>query len=161
MAGLPKYFGLATTSIDAKNRITIPAKFRKKLPTQSDGKAVLYVMYGADFRCLDIFDSESGALRMAELSGESGLPSALQRERKRMMARVEEVELDKQGRVLLPKDHVEWAGLKGEVLVAGCGDHLEVYVSGAAAAVGAPVPNEDLDPTAIAGLYNGTLPEQD
>ncbi len=161
MAGLPKYFGLATTSIDAKNRITIPAKFRNKLPLQPDGKAVLFVMPGADYRHLDIFDSDSGAQRIAELTGQGKLPSDEQRRMQRLLGMMEQVELDKQGRVLLPKGHVAFAKLKGDVLVSGCGDHLQVYVAEEAAEGSAAVAIEDMDPSDVANIYSSTLPEQD
>lgn len=160
MAGKAKYYGLATTSMDAKNRITIPAKFRSKLPAGSDGKTHLYVIVGADFRHLDIFDQESGERRIEELTGQSGLPGQDQRRRQQLLALVEQVELDKQGRVLLPKDHVVYARLKGEVVVSGAGDHLQVYDPGEAEEVAAPVSIDKLDPDAVADIYNSTLPEQ-
>jgi MraZ protein len=161
MAGLPKYFGLASTSIDAKNRITIPAKFRNKLPTQPDGKAVLFVMPGADFRHLDIFDSESGTQRIAELTGDGKLPTDEQRRKQRLLGMMEQVELDRQGRVLLPKGHVAYARLKGDVVVSGCGDHLQVYIANEATEVEAAVSIEDMNPDDVAEIYNNTLSEQD
>src|SRR5690606_6603855 len=160
MAGLARYFDLATTSMDAKNRITIPAKFRSKLPVSSDGKVLLYVMIGADFRHLDIFDQESGERRIEALTGETGLPGEVQRKRQQFLAMVEQVELDKQGRVLLPKSHVGYASLKSEVVISGAGDHMQVYDPTEAEAVSAPVSVEKLDPRDVSAIYNSTLPEQ-
>lgn len=160
MAGLPKYFGLATTSMDSKNRITIPAKFRSKLPATSDGKTLLYVMIGADFRHLDIFDQESGEKRIEALSGDAGLPGETQRKRQQFLAMVEQVELDKQGRVLLPKNHVAYAKLQSEVVVSGAGDHMQVYDPAEAEEETAPVAIEKLEPSAVSAIYNSTLPEQ-
>lgn len=160
MAGLPRYFGLATTSMDSKNRITIPAKFRSKLPASSDGKTLLYVMIGADFRHLDIFDSESGLRRIEALTGQDGLPNEEQRRRQQFLAMVEQVEVDKQGRILLPKSHVGYAMLKSEVVVSGAGDHMQVYDEAQAEEVSAPVNIEKLDPGAVSAIYNSTLPEQ-
>lgn len=160
MAGTPKYFGLASTSIDAKNRITIPAKFRSKLPAGSDGKTLLYVIVGADFRHLDVFDQESGERRIEELTGRGGLPGQDQRRRQQLLALVEQVEIDRQGRVLLPKSHVAYAKLEGEVVVSGAGDHLQIYDPGEAEEVAAPVSIDKLDPASVADIYNNTLPEQ-
>ncbi|MCA8918390.1 MAG: hypothetical protein KDB68_16790 [Planctomycetes bacterium] len=160
MAGLPKYFGLATTSMDAKNRITIPAKFRSKLPATSDGKTLLYVMIGADFRHLDIFDQESGEKRIEALTGDSGLPGETQRRRQQLLSMMEQVELDKQGRILLPKNHVAYAKLQSEVVVSGAGDHMQIYDPSEADEVAAPVAIEKLDPSAVSAIYNSTLPEQ-
>jgi MraZ protein len=160
MAGGPKYFGLATTSMDSKNRITIPAKFRSRLPATSDGKVLLYVMLGADFRHLDIFDQESGERRIEALTGEAGLPSDAQRKRQQFLAMVEQVEVDKQGRVLLPKSHVAYANLTSEVIVSGNGDHMQLYDPTEAEKANVPVNIEKLDPGAVSGIYNSTLPEQ-
>lgn len=160
MASLPRYFGLASTSMDAKNRITLPAKFRSKLPVTSDGKTILYVMVGADFRHLDIFDFESGLARIEALTGQTGLPGEAQRQRQQFLAMVEQVELDGQGRLLLPKSHVAYANLKSEIVVSGAGDHMQLYDPSEAAAGNALVSIEKLDPSAVSSLYNSTLPEQ-
>jgi MraZ protein len=146
--------------MDAKNRITLPAKFRSKLPVANDGRTLLYVMVGADFRHLDIFDQEGGQARIEALTGETGLPTEKQRQRQQFLAMVEQVEMDRQGRLLLPKSHVSYANLKSEVMISGAGDHMQVYDSAEAEAGNAPVSIEQLNPSAVSALYNSTLPEQ-
>jgi MraZ protein len=146
--------------MDAKNRITIPAKFRSKLPVGSDGKTHVYVILGADFRHLDIFDMESGERRIEALTGQAGLPGEGQRRRQQFLAMVEQVEVDKQGRILLPKSHVAYAMLKDEVIVSGAGDHMQLYDESQAIELAVPVKIETLDPSAVSAIYNSTLPEQ-
>jgi MraZ protein len=160
MASAPRYFGLATTSMDAKNRITLPAKFRSKLPVSNDGKTSLFVILGADFRHLDIFDAESGQARVDALTGQTGIPGEVQRKRQQFLGMVEIVEMDAQGRMLLPKSHVAYANLKSEVVVSGAGDHMQLYDPSEAAAANALVSIETLDPSAVSKIYNSTLPEQ-
>jgi MraZ protein len=146
--------------MDSKNRITIPAKFRSRLPASADGRTLLYVMIGADFRHLDIFDQESGEKRIEALTGNSGLPGEDQRRRQQLLAMMEQVELDKQGRILLPKTHAGYANLKSEVVISGAGDHMQVFDAGEADVLAAPVDIEKLDPTQVSAIYNSTLPEQ-
>jgi MraZ protein len=160
MAGTARYFGFATSSLDNKNRVTVPAKFRSKLPASADGKTLLYVMIGPDFRHLEVFDQPSGERRIEELTGGEGLPSEEQRRRQHLLAYVEQVELDKQGRVLLPKELVSYANIQGEVVVSGAGDHIKIFDPREAEAGAAPVSAEKLDPQAVATIYNSTLPEQ-
>ena len=148
-----RYIGEAQTIIDAKNRITLPAKFRSKLPPSPDGTIVLLVAPGPDFRSLEIFDKESGDRRMQELTGDSGLPDAEQRKRQALLAKFEYCECDKQGRVLLPSSHVAWARLKGEVKVSGRGGHLLIYSPEEAKTSAVQLDLEDLDPAAVARLY--------
>lgn len=159
MAESPRYFGFATSSVDAKNRITIPAKFRSKLPVGHEGRTFVYVMMGPDFRHLAVYDLASGQRRIDELTGDTGIPGEVQRKRQQYLALVEEVEVDKQGRVLLPKEHVEYARLKGEVVVSGAGDHIEVYDPEEGRHVSAPVSIEKLDPQHVSAIFDGTMPK--
>jgi MraZ protein len=145
--------------MDAKNRITIPAKFRSKFPVSSDGKTLLYVMIGPDFRHLAVFDQHDGERRIDELTGIAGLPGEEQRKRQQLLAYVEQIELDKQGRILLPKEHVAYANLKSEVVISGAGDHLQICDPDEARAVSAPVSVEKLDPQTVANIYNSTRTE--
>jgi len=153
MAGGSRYIGESQTVIDAKNRITMPAKFRGKLPVAADGSILLCVSPGPDFRSLEVFDAESGERRMHELSGETGLPGAEQRKRQALLSKFEYCECDKQGRVLLPASHVSWAKLRGELVVSGRGDHLLIYSPEEAKAVNVMLGLEDLDPAQISKLY--------
>ncbi|MBX3458784.1 MAG: hypothetical protein KF696_02325 [Planctomycetes bacterium] len=160
MASAPRYFGLASTTVDSKNRITIPAKFRSRLPVSSDGKTFVYVTIGPDFRHLALFDQISGEQRIEDLTGKAGLPGEGQRRQQQLLGWFEQAEVDKAGRILLPKGHLEYARLKSEVVVSGAGDHLQIFDPQEAGEGNAPVSAEKLDPLAVARIYNSTLPEQ-
>ncbi|HRJ77972.1 MAG TPA: hypothetical protein PLF37_05610 [Planctomycetota bacterium] len=153
MVGVSRYIGEAQTIIDAKNRITLPAKFRGRLPVSPDGSILLYVMPGPEFPCLEVFDMVSGERRIAELTGEAGLPGAEQLRRQSLLGMMELCECDKQGRILLPAKHVGWAKLKGEVRVSGRGDRLLLYCAEEAKTFNALLDLDDLDPAQIAKLY--------
>jgi MraZ protein len=108
-------------TIDDKNRLTLPAKFRQEL---AGGVVVTRGMDG----CLYAY----GAAAWSELV-ETRLRSLdpLSREG-RLMQRfffsgAAEVEPDKQGRIMLPSALVESARLGREVVVAGVYDHLEIW----------------------------------
>ncbi|MBE7492863.1 MAG: hypothetical protein HS108_14065 [Planctomycetes bacterium] len=160
MAKPQRYFGSAVSSLDAKNRINVPAKFRSRFPVSQDNKVFVYVMPGPDFRHLEVFDSEQGERRVDELTGGHGLPDAQQRSRQSLLGLVEQVELDGQGRILLPKHLVDYARLKGEVIVSGAGDHLQICDPDEARTQSVPVHPDQLDPTQIAEIYNGAMPKQ-
>ena|SRR3972149_6267602 len=49
--------------------------------------------------------------------------------RRQMFAQAQEVEIDKQGRIILPDSLLDWAGVKDEVIVIGVGDHFEIWES--------------------------------
>ena len=108
-------------TIDDKNRLTLPAKFRESF---ADGGVVTRGLDG----CLYLYASEEWdslvGSRLAELDplGQEG----------RLMQRyffsgAAEAEPDKQGRIMLPAALVEHASLGREVVVAGVHDHLEIW----------------------------------
>jgi len=108
-------------TIDDKNRLTLPAKFRAEF---GDGIVVtrgldgcLYAYTRADWEKL--VENQLGSL------------SPLSREGRVMLryffSAATEAELDRQGRVMIPGALSESAGLGREVVVAGVYDHLEIW----------------------------------
>ena len=49
--------------------------------------------------------------------------------RRQMFAAAQVVEIDKQGRIILPDSLASWAGIKDEIIVVGVGDHFEIWES--------------------------------
>jgi MraZ protein len=107
-------------SVDDKGRIAVPAKFRLQL----DGGA--YVARWVD-ACLAIFpkaEFESLATRVGEL----GIADAGARTFSRaLFASAYEVELDRQGRIVVPASLRELAGLAGDAVIVGARDHAEIW----------------------------------
>jgi MraZ protein len=108
-------------TIDDKNRLTLPARFRDAM---SDGVVVtrgmdgcLYAYPRADW--LDRFQS-----RVADLDPLSGEGRKLQRH---FFSGAAEAEPDKQGRIMIPAAPLRYAGLARDVVVAGIHDHLEIW----------------------------------
>jgi MraZ protein len=108
-------------TLDEKNRLTLPAKFRQEfkdgvvLTRGMDG--CLYAYTRTDWerlvddrlRSLDTLNREARLMQRFFFSG------------------AVEAELDKQGRVMVPNALTESAGLQREVVVAGVYDHLEIW----------------------------------
>ena len=109
-------------TIDDKGRLTIPAKFRGELA------AGVVVTRGLN-RNLIAFaldDWQDLAGRVKGLPW--GDPSAREF-RRRIFAGAVDLEPDKQGRILLPATLRDFAGINGEVVIAGMFDHLEIWNS--------------------------------
>ena len=107
-------------SLDDKNRLTLPAKLREHL-----GDRVV-VTAGFD-GCLYAYPQaewESNAARIRELDGLSRESRMMHRH---FFARAVTAELDKQGRMVLPANLLQAAGIQREVTVAGVYDHLEIW----------------------------------
>ncbi len=115
------FFGEYEHTIDDKNRLTLPAKFREALA----GGVVL--TRGLD-ECLDVFARPDWDTLVEERLAPLDPFSKEARELKRFFfAAASDAELDKQGRVLVPPALTKHARLGREVVVAGVHDHLEIW----------------------------------
>ena len=108
-------------TLDDKNRLTLPAKFRQSF---AEGVVVtrgldgcLYAFRRADWDRL----VESRLATMDPLSKEG------RRIQRFFFAGASEAELDKQGRVMIPAQLIEHAKLGKEVVIAGVNDRLEIW----------------------------------
>jgi MraZ protein len=108
-------------TIDEKNRLTLPAKFRQPF---DEG---LVLTRGIE-RCLSAYPrgnwSETVESRLEKLDQLSREGRLMQRY---FYSGASEAELDRQGRVMVPAPLSEYAGLGKEVVVVGIRDHLEIW----------------------------------
>jgi MraZ protein len=107
-------------TIDDKNRLTLPARFRRAF---TDG---VVVSRGIE-RCLRAYplpEWERLQERLAELDTFS---SEARRMRRHFYSGAVAGELDKQGRMVLPASLLQLAGIDREVTVTGVYDHLEIW----------------------------------
>jgi MraZ protein len=108
-------------TIDDKNRLTLPARFRQAF---SDG---VVVTRGLD-RCLYAYRREDwGRLVESRLAPLDPLGQEGRKMHRYFFASATEADLDKQGRVMLPAPLIEYARLGREVVVAGVNDRLEIW----------------------------------
>ena len=108
-------------TIDDKNRLTLPAKFRK---TFAEGVVVTRGLDG----CLYAFRREDwDRLVESRLATLDPLSPEGRRLERFFFSGATEAELDGQGRVMLPKELIEHAGLNREVIVAGVNERLEIW----------------------------------
>jgi MraZ protein len=105
-------------SLDAKNRLTVPAKFRAEL----SGGVVL--AKGLE-QSVDIWVPD--ALVASSLEGMNPMSPDARRARLWFSANAFDAELDSAGRVQLPAALIEHAKLTKEVVVTGASDSLQVW----------------------------------
>lgn len=111
-------------TIDDKNRVSMPAKFRKEL-----GKKII-ITPGLD-QCLFIFTTKEWSKVAKKLSSSADDLSFLKNDQRSfnrfMFGRAAEVELDSIGRILVPDFLKERIGLKDKVALVGVEDRVEVW----------------------------------
>ena len=108
-------------TIDDKNRLTLPAKFRRAFV---DGIVVTRGMDGCLYAYTRTDWDGLVSRRLATLDPLSKEGRRLQRF---FFSAAAEGDLDKQGRVMLPAALMQHANLGREVVVAGVNDHLEIW----------------------------------
>lgn len=110
-------------TIDGKNRLSLPAKFRQEMGTK------VIVTSGLD-SCLFVYTTEEWEKVTANLSAnDSSMLQADNRSFNRyLMGGAVEVEIDVAGRILVPEYLRERARLsKGKVVIVGVRDRAEIW----------------------------------
>ena len=112
--------GEYTHNLDIKGRVAVPAKFREKIT------AGAIITRGLD-NCLFLFANKEWEALAAKLTA---LPLAQSNSRafaRLMLAGAMDVEIDNQGRILIPDYLRKYAGLKKQVVVAGLYNRVEIW----------------------------------
>jgi len=132
-------------SLDAKNRLTVPAKFRASL---SEG----VVLAKGIERCVQVW-TPSGfeAYTGAALQGVHPLSDQARKLNRFFSANSFDTELDSAGRVMVPGFLLEHGELRKEVVVTGAGACLEVWDREAWSAYNASLSDELPEITASIG----------
>ncbi len=112
--------GEYTHTIDEKNRLSLPAKFRTEM-----GKKVVLTP-GLD-GCLFVFTSKEWSKIEERLNQSSFLQSDSRSFSRFMLGGAVEVEIDSIGRVLVPDFLRERANLKSKVAVIGVSSRVEIW----------------------------------
>ena len=116
------FLGQFDHTIDAKGRMAVPAGFRGQL----EKGAVISKGMGT---CLSVYTMQRWEEKSAELV-EGKTSEDLRGFERRIYPSASEVELDGQGRLVIPGRLRAYAGLDNEVTVAGVRDHIEIWDRG-------------------------------
>lgn len=118
------FLGEYLHTFDAKNRISLPARFRKAL-----GRAVI-VTRGLD-HCLYVYAKKSWEKEAARYSAQINGNAAERGLARLFLAGSFECEVDSAGRILIPENLKTYASLATKAVVAGVADRIEVWEEGA------------------------------
>lgn len=113
------FVGQYSHNIDVKGRMAIPAKFRSELK-----KAV--VTKGLD-NCLFLYTKKEWDKIAEDIAGRTFTKLNNRSLARQMLAGAMEVEIDKQGRIIIPEYQRKFAGLDKNVVIAGLYNRLEIW----------------------------------
>ena len=121
------FFGKFRHTVDEKSRLSIPAKFRVLLA--GDGTKKFYLTRGLD-RHLLLCTAEKWN-NLVEVFTKHSLMSSAERNFKRAFySGVAEMVFDKQGRIVIPQDLLNYAEIKKDVVIVGALDAVEIWDAG-------------------------------
>ena len=118
------FYGEYHHSLDAKDRVIVPSKFREIFKENYVEK--FYLTRGLD-RCLFVFTEEEWRQQERKFKD---LPFTRQESRKfnrLYFSGACEVVCDKQGRILIPVYLKSYAEIKSDVVIIGVSDRIEIW----------------------------------
>jgi MraZ protein len=128
---IEKFHGRYFHSLDDKGRVAIPHNFRTILGGANENRVILTRSPNAKFTYLDVYpfaewDAITDRIERMEIPGDDSddLREALFAH---FVHPAQQVELDKQGRVLVPQEHREFAGIDKEVVFTGDGRRFRLW----------------------------------
>ena len=114
--------GTHPRTLDDKKRLTLPKRTREQVGEVTQ----LFVTPGAD-QSLWIYTKDELERLSAKLDQTPATDAEARVFRRLFFAQMEEVDLDRNGRILIPDRLVQFAGLEHEVVLLGIRDHLELW----------------------------------
>lgn len=122
---MASFKGKETFSLDNKGRVSLPAKMRKSIPELAENTFV--VTRGLD-KCIFAYPINEWEEKHKKSLEELNQYDAQNRQfLRRMLECSEDVALDSQQRITLPKDLLDWAGIESKVTIVGILDHIEFW----------------------------------
>ena len=121
------FIGTYEHTIDAKGRVSLPARFRELLTAQQDSRLVLTTNMDPAVQCLALYPIIWWQEFTSQILSLSPFHPDVIRFKRVVIARAAEVQLDRQGRVLVPQFLRKHAGLERQVLWAGAANCIELW----------------------------------
>jgi transcriptional regulator MraZ len=118
-----RFLGRYFHSIDDKARVAIPHKFRTILGGVSDNRVVVTLSPNPKYAYLDIYPADEWDAILERILAIDTDAADTVEEQETLFANyvhpAQELEIDKQGRILLPQEHRDFAGIEKEVVYTG------------------------------------------
>jgi len=107
-------------TVDEKGRLAVPVRFRSQLESGA------FVTRWIDM-CLAIFPRSAWDTLAAKVAALPIADPSARTFSRFVFASAFEIELDRQGRFVLPAGSRQWAELEGEAVIVGARDHAEIW----------------------------------
>ena len=117
--------GLHNINLDAKGRLAIPTKYREPLTALCGARLVATI--DTEERCLLIYPVNEWEVIQAKIEALPSFNAGARRIQRLLIGHATDMELDGNGRVVLPVPLREYAELEKEAVLVGQGKKLELW----------------------------------
>ena len=116
--------GINNITVDAKGRMAMPARYRERLLDGCGGRLVVTVDRD---HCLLVYPLPEWEIIESKLIALPSLNKQARLLQRLLIGHATELEMDGQGRILLPTTLRDFAGLKKKAVLIGQGKKLEIW----------------------------------
>ena len=116
--------GATKVTLDAKGRLAIPTRYRERIAERCDGQLVATV--DKDY-CLLLYPFPDWEVIEQKLVALPSLNKQARRLQRLMVGYATEIDIDGHGRILLPRELREFAGLGRQAILLGQGNKFELW----------------------------------
>lgn len=117
------FIGEYEARLDAKGRFLLPAGFKKQIP---EGASPFVLNRGFE-KCLSMYTAQSWSPLFEKLSQLNDFDPKVRQFKRYFLNGATQVELDSAGRLLLPKNLMEYAGLEKDIVLVSAIDKIEIW----------------------------------
>jgi MraZ protein len=121
------FTGVYRCKLDAKGRLTLPAKVKSQLPDATGGLVMLNMVVKEP--CLELYPMVEARKIYNKVAALDPLDMEARNLQRFMLSRLSEAELDAAGRILIPKHMIGHALLQKEIQLVGVGNRFEIWDS--------------------------------
>ena len=116
--------GAAALNLDTKGRMAVPARHRDALQALGEGRLVLTAH---PHRCLLLYPAPAWEPIRAKILSAPSLEAQSAMLRRLLVGFAVDSEMDAAGRLLVPPELRQYAGLEKQVWLVGQGSHFEIW----------------------------------
>ena len=118
------FLGEYEATLDAKGRFLLPAGFKKQLP--EEGASQFVINRGFE-KCLTLYPLQSWEPIFSSISKLNDFDPKVREFRRYFLNGATQLELDTAGRLLLPKNLTEHAGLERDIVLVSALNKIEIW----------------------------------
>ncbi len=112
--------------LDAKGRLVLPARIKAQLPEPEGGVQELVIRRGFE-QCLIIYPMVEFKKVFSKISGLNEFNEEYRKLQRNFLSGVVTIELDSNGRFLIPKNMLTYAQVDKDAMLVGTGNKVEIW----------------------------------